>query len=131
MTSKLSQQDKEAKTTPSLLPEFNLVDRVILITGAGRGLGLVQAETLIEAGAIVYGLDRLLVPDAEFERVQEKARKLGTRLEYRQLDVTDVPGLNVIVDEIADKEKRIDGLIAAAGVQKECDALSYTAEDAK
>ncbi|KAK0117446.1 hypothetical protein ONS96_013277 [Cadophora gregata f. sp. sojae] len=33
------------------LPEFNLVDKVVLVSGAGRGLGLVQAEALLEAGA--------------------------------------------------------------------------------
>jgi hypothetical protein len=33
------------------LPEFNLVDKVVLVSGAARGLGLVQAEALLEAGA--------------------------------------------------------------------------------
>ncbi|KAF4624637.1 hypothetical protein G7Y89_g13533 [Cudoniella acicularis] len=39
--------------TTKRLPEFNLVDKVVLISGAARGLGLVQAEALLEAGAIV------------------------------------------------------------------------------
>ena len=34
------------------LPEFNLVGKVVCVSGAGRGLGLVQAEALLEAGAI-------------------------------------------------------------------------------
>ncbi len=34
-----------------ILPEFNLDGKVIIVTGGGRGLGLVQAEALIEAGA--------------------------------------------------------------------------------
>jgi hypothetical protein len=33
------------------LPEFNLVGKVVLVSGAARGLGLVQAEALLEAGA--------------------------------------------------------------------------------
>jgi NAD(P)-dependent dehydrogenase (short-subunit alcohol dehydrogenase family) len=34
-----------------MLPEFNLKDKVILVSGAARGLGLTQAEALLEAGA--------------------------------------------------------------------------------
>ena len=37
--------------TTKRLPEFNLNDKVILVTGAARGLGLTQAEGLLEAGA--------------------------------------------------------------------------------
>ena len=43
------------------------------MTGAARGLGLVQAEALLEAGATVYALDRLPEPSADFLRVQKKA----------------------------------------------------------
>jgi NAD(P)-dependent dehydrogenase (short-subunit alcohol dehydrogenase family) len=35
--------------------------------------------------------------------------------------------MNAIVQEIADKHQRLDGLIAAAGIQKELPALEYTA----
>lgn len=37
--------------TQKRLPEFNLTDKVILVSGGARGLGLTQAEALLEAGA--------------------------------------------------------------------------------
>ena len=33
-------------------PEFNLQDKVIVVTGGGRGLGLTMAEALFQGGAI-------------------------------------------------------------------------------
>jgi NADP-dependent 3-hydroxy acid dehydrogenase YdfG len=54
----------------------------------------------------------------------------GTTLHYRQIDVRDVPALNDVVKNISDTQGKIDGLIAAAGIQQETSALEYTAKDA-
>jgi len=117
--------------TTKRLPEFNLVDKVVLVSGAARGLGLVQAEALLEAGATVYALDRLEEPSPDFARIQKRAEsELGTSLSYRRIDVRNVEGLNAIVEEIATRHGRLDGLIAAAGIQQETTALEYTANDA-
>ena len=117
--------------TTKRLPEFNLTDRVVLVSGAARGLGLTQAEALLEAGATVYALDRLPEPSPDFYRVQKRAaEELGTTFYYRQIDVRDVDGLNKVVASIGDKHSRMDGLIAAAGIQQETTALDYTAKDA-
>lgn len=37
--------------TQKRLPEFSLSEKVVLVSGAARGLGLTQAEGLLEAGA--------------------------------------------------------------------------------
>ena len=103
---------------------------MILVSGGARGLGLTQAEALLEAGATVYCLDRLPEPSPKFPDVQKRAKALGTELHYRQIDVRDVTGLNKVIGEIADAEGRMDGLIAAAGIQQETPALEYTQEDA-
>ncbi|KAK5130376.1 hypothetical protein LTR08_002168 [Meristemomyces frigidus] len=117
--------------TTKRLPEFSLHDKVVLVTGAARGLGLVQAEALLEAGATVYALDRLEEPSEDFFRVQKRAaEELGTTLHYRRIDVRDVEGLNEVVRSISETQGKLDGLIAAAGIQQETSALEYSQGDA-
>lgn len=113
----------------ALLPEFDLSSHVILVSGAARGLGLTMSSALLEAGATVYALDRLPSPTPPFDTLQSQF-STPSRLHYRQIDVRNVPQLNRIVEEIGDTEGRMDGLIAAAGIQQETSALEYTKEDA-
>ncbi|TGJ88479.1 hypothetical protein E0Z10_g313 [Xylaria hypoxylon] len=127
-----------AQASPSsakgILPEFDLNGKVIIISGGAQGLGVVQAEALLEAGATVHVLDRQSEPPVGsiYQKVAQRARdELGTSIFYHQVDVrTGVDNLNSIVEEIAAKHGRIDGLIAAAGIQQETPALEYTASDA-
>ncbi|MCJ1471757.1 hypothetical protein MMC13_000397 [Lambiella insularis] len=116
--------------TTQRMPEFSLANKVVLVSGAARGLGLTQAEALLEAGATVYALDRLLEPSPDFDRVKKRAGELGTSLEYRRIDVRDTEELNKTVGDIGAKHGRMDGLIAAAGIQQETTALDYSAKDA-
>ncbi|RMD39648.1 hypothetical protein DV735_g5484, partial [Chaetothyriales sp. CBS 134920] len=130
-----SSQSAQSQQQPRpLLPEFDLSEQVILVTGAARGLGLAMANALLDAGATVYALDRLRPQEqsADFAKIQSRIRaaSLGNTLEYRQVDVRDVPALNATVSSIAKQHGRLDGLIAAAGIQQETAALDYTREDA-
>ena len=126
-------QTPPRRNPSTLLPEFSLKDRVIVVSGGARGVGLTQAEALLEAGAVVHALDRLPTPtpDSDFSRVASRATsELGSRLSYHRVDVRDQAALGKIVGGIAEKEGRLDGLIAAAGINQETPALEYTAEDA-
>lgn len=111
------------------MPEFSLAGKVVLVSGAGRGLGLTQSEALLEAGAKVYALDRLEEPAPEFFDLQIRAKELGTELHYRRIDVRDTELLNNVIEGIAQVEGRMDGLVAAAGIQQETPALEYSAKD--
>lgn len=118
--------------TTKRLPEFNLAGKVILVSGAARGLGLVQAEAVLEAGARVYCLDITEEPSDLFWEIQRRAYdELGTRLEYKCIDVRNVDELNKTIEDIGTHEGRVDGLIAAAGINIDKDALEYSAEEIK
>ena len=69
--------------------------------------------------------------DSKYAAVARRAgSELKTSLTYHRVDVRDgVEQLNGIAREIADGRGRLDGLIAAAGIQQETPALDYTAAD--
>jgi NAD(P)-dependent dehydrogenase (short-subunit alcohol dehydrogenase family) len=120
-----------ATAPPSpFLPDFVLSNSVIVVTGGARGLGLAQTEALLDAGATVYVVDRLPQPDPHFGEVQAAAAKRGLRLAYRGgIDVTDEAAVHALFADIVAIEGRLDGLLAAAGIQQETPALEYTAAD--
>lgn len=92
-----------------------------------------MAQALLESGATVYALDRLAPSDRspEFQTIEDRFKGAdGQKFHYRQIDVRDVDALNEIVKGIAEETGRLDGLIAAAGIQQETSALEYKASDA-
>lgn len=101
-----------------------------MVTGGARGLGLVQVEALIEAGAAaVFAFDRLPTPDPKFEDLQKQYP--SQHLQYVQVDVTNADSLQDPFRKAAELKDRLDGLVAAAGIQYEAPALEYTAEDCR
>lgn len=82
--------------TPTIFEhEFSLKDRVALVSGANRGLGLEMSMALAEAGArAVYCVDLPKEPSDEWCKVKDYlARMKGKagegRLEYLSADVRD------------------------------------------
>ena len=71
--------------------EFSLTDRVALVSGARRGIGLEAALALAEAGArSVYCLDLPREPGEEWTKVRDLAARMGLgKLVYIQGDVRD------------------------------------------
>jgi hypothetical protein len=122
-----------APTKPQLFEAFSLADRVAVVSGGNRGLGLEMSLALAEAGARVYALDLPASPGEEFRAVQKYVKAFGTgaTLEYVEggVDVTDQKKVWARVAEIGDKEGRVDVGIAAAGILQGAPALEYEAEE--
>ena len=117
----------DASRTKYRFREFELANRVYVVTGGGQGLGLELAEALIEAGGKVYCLDRKEKPDDEFLDVQERlAPSFGGAIFYDQIDVRNPENVETVIARIASEHGRLDGLIAAAGIQNVKPALDFT-----
>lgn len=81
----------------------------------------------------MHAIDRLPEPKpgAAFSVVRQRTLdEHGSKLHYHQVDVRDVDRLNRVVRKIGSLHNRLDGLIAAAGIQQETPALEYTGQDA-
>ncbi|KAI1244544.1 hypothetical protein MGN70_014419 [Eutypa lata] len=109
--------------------DFDLNGRVCIVTGGAQGLGLALAEALVEAGANVYCFDKDEHPHQDYDEALRRANHWGGSLQYRQQDVIDVAALDNTISEIASKHQRLDGVIAAAGIQQLTPAMEYTEED--
>ncbi|KAH7384548.1 hypothetical protein BKA66DRAFT_416556 [Pyrenochaeta sp. MPI-SDFR-AT-0127] len=89
-----------------------------------------MAEGLVEAGGKVHCLDRLPEPDKAFAEAKARIRdEHGGGLKYHRIDVTDNDALEECIAKIAAENQRLDGLIAAAGIQQVTSALDFKKED--
>ncbi|NBB82849.1 MAG: SDR family oxidoreductase [Alphaproteobacteria bacterium] len=93
---------------------FTLDGRVVLVTGASRGLGWAMAEALARAGALVVlnGRDA-----ATLTARAEALRGNGWGADTAAFDVTDEAAVVDALPRIAERHGRLDGLIANAGIQ--------------
>ena len=124
--------DPSYKPKPKIFNEFALTDRVGIVSGGNRGLGLEMALALCEAGArAIYCFDLPSTPSEEWTIGRDYVKKLhnGSRLEYVSVDVRKQKAVWKRAEEIGDREGRMDVCVAAAGILKaHTDCLTYPAQ---
>jgi NAD(P)-dependent dehydrogenase (short-subunit alcohol dehydrogenase family) len=93
----------------------NVTDKVIIVTGAGQGLGEAIANILAEAGAVVCACD---IKEDELKNVVQAINDAGGTAHSYVLDVSDEDNVRQTVDNIITEHGRIDVLINNAGTDK-------------
>lgn len=88
-------------------------DRVVLITGAGTGIGRALAEKLYASGASVALID---IDEAAAAAV---ARSMGERALVVRANVSDRIGMRQAISRVRERFGRIDVVVANAGVVPE------------
>ena len=99
-------------------------DRIVLITGAGGGLGAKLAIEFCNEGAKVIGIGR------QEKSLEETALKLtGYRFRYFVLDVNNFNDVSDAVAEIINQNKKIDYLYNNAAIYPRVNFLKENASE--
>ena len=86
--------------------------KIILLTGASRGIGRAAAIACASAGAELIITGRTT---GALEEVDDEIKNVGSKSTIVELDSTDLPALPRLAKAIHDKWGRLDGFIANAG----------------
>lgn len=109
-----------------MLDRFSLKGKVVLITGASRGLGQGMAVGLAKAGADIFALGVSAMTETK-ELVEKEGRRFGsTKADLVNCTVEDLASyVAAAVDEMG----HVDILVNNAGIIRREDSLQFTEKD--
>src|ERR1051325_6974111 len=93
--------------------EIDLKGKVAIVTGAGRGIGRVIAETLVGEGVTVVATD---IQEETLQDLQQAFAQNGWKGEARRCDVREREAVQALVKQVVATYRRIDILVNNAGV---------------
>jgi NAD(P)-dependent dehydrogenase (short-subunit alcohol dehydrogenase family) len=103
-----------------------MLGKVAIVTGAARGLGLVEAEMLSSRGASVLLCDVL---ETEGKAEATRLRNAGYRVRFATLDVTSPEGWQRVVAEATEWQGGVDILVNNAGILRRKTIAEASLED--
>lgn len=87
--------------------------RLVLVTGASRGIGREAALHLARQGDLVIAVAR---SKAALEKLDDEIRALGNEAILVPMDLKDTKGIETLGKVIGERFGRLDGLVANAGI---------------
>jgi len=96
-----------------------LKDKIVIITGAAKGIGFATAKRFAEEGA------KVMIADISLEAVNAAAAQIPNA-EAFVVNVTDRASIQTAVDRILERHGRIDILINNAGITQDARLIKMT-----
>ena len=98
---------------------FSLQNKIIVITGAGNGIGRAASIMLAKEGAIIIGIDK------EKKSMEKLKLKIKKNLKIKIVDCTKSKEIKTNLKDI----KKIDGLVNCAGIVPQGNIMDCNEED--
>lgn len=105
---------------------MNFEQKIVLVTGAGRGLGRAMAEAFAAFGALVAAND--ITPINLDQTIEHITQAGGIARDYVE-DVAKKMSVQAMVNQVLDEWERIDILINSANVEPHASLLDMDAWD--
>lgn len=93
--------------------ERSVAGKVVVVTGAGNGMGAATAALFADEGATVAAAD---IVEDRLLKVVAQVEEAGGRIQGWTLDVSDIDAIRKFVVEVVERFGRIDVLVNNAGV---------------
>ncbi|KAG9647431.1 NAD(P)-binding protein, partial [Aureobasidium melanogenum] len=133
MTLEEAQAPRQPKPVPSgpdnVLEQFNLRDRVVVVTGAAEGIGGAVVDSMAEAGANVALWYRS--NDKAIAKAEELAKKHGNKFKAYQIEISDPEKVKELVAKVVEDFGRLDVMVANAGMAISKPILETSVEEYK
>ena len=102
---------------------MRLADKVAIVTGGARGIGLAIAKRYAAEGA------RVVIADVDVVAGQAEAKALGTNARFVAADVGNAPAVEHLIDETVAEFGVLDILVNNAGIIHAADFLDLKEAD--
>jgi len=103
---------------------YKFDDAVVLITGAGSGIGAALTRHCAREGASVIAIDR-----GHDNLLRGLNPSLRNKIDLRQVDVSDEATVTRLLDEVRRKYPRLDAAVLAAAIQVRTNLDDMTANE--
>lgn len=105
---------------------MKLKDKVVIVTGAGQGIGEAIVRRFAKEGAVLELVDR---NESTLSALTEELNKADVKASYHVLDVTNSEQVKATVAKVFEKHNRIDVVINNAGITRDGMTAKISDED--
>ncbi|HUW90613.1 MAG TPA: SDR family NAD(P)-dependent oxidoreductase [Candidatus Nanopelagicaceae bacterium] len=105
---------------------MKLKDKIVIVTGAGTGIGRAIAIRFAQEGATIVVAD---INEENSNEVAKEINKIGHQSLVIKTDVANEESVKNLVDKTLEKFSRIDIVISNAGVSRMAKFIDITEED--